>query len=115
MPPIGRRTQRAGAYTGVSGLYTILANGVNVGHGYINDQGTFPHGVNPRTVFGLSQDRHYLYLMAINSRQAGYSDGDLDWEAAAWLLLAGAWDGANMDGGGSTCLVMEAPPARPSS
>ena len=97
----------AGTYTGVSGLYTILANGVNVGYGYINDQGAFPHGVNPRTVFGLSQDRHYLYLMAIDGRQPGYSDGDLDWEAAEWLLLAGAWDGANMDGGGSTCLVME--------
>ena len=97
----------AGAYTAVTGLYTILANGVNVGYDYVSDQGTFPHGVNPRTAFGLSKDRHYLYLMTIDGRQAGYSDGDLDWEAAAWLLLAGAWDGANMDGGGSTCLVME--------
>jgi hypothetical protein len=97
----------AGTYTGVSGMYTILANGVNVGSNYISDQGTFPHGVNPRTVFGLSTNRQYLYLMAIDGRQPGYSDGDLDWEAAQWLLLLGASDGANMDGGGSTCLVME--------
>jgi hypothetical protein len=45
-------------------------------------------------------------MMAIDGRQAGYSDGAMDWETAAWLLRLGAWDGVNMDGGGSTCLVM---------
>ncbi len=44
----------ATAYTAVTGLYTILANGVNVGSNYISQQGAFPHGVNPRTLFGLS-------------------------------------------------------------
>ena len=45
--------------------------------------------------------------MVIDGRQSGYSDGALDWETAAWLLLLGASDGANMDGGGSSCLVMQ--------
>jgi hypothetical protein len=31
----------------------------------------------------------------------------VDWETAAWLLRAGAWDGANMDGGGSTCMAIQ--------
>ena len=95
-----------GANTAVTGLYTVLANGVNIGSNYISDEGAFPHGVNPRTALGLSKDRRYLYLMAIDGRQSGYSDGAVDWETAAWLLKVGAWDGANMDGGGSTCLVM---------
>ncbi len=95
----------AGISTAVTGLYAILANRVNVGSNYIGNS-DFAHLVNPRTAFGLSQDRRYLYLMVIDGRQSGYSDGALDWETAAWLLLLGASDGANMDGGGSSCLVM---------
>jgi hypothetical protein len=48
-----------------------------------------------------------MYLMVIDGRQSGYSDGALDWETAAWLQLLGATDGANMDGGGSTCMVIQ--------
>jgi hypothetical protein len=96
----------AGVYTAVTGLYSILVNGVNIGSNYIGNS-DFAHQVNPRTAFGLSQDRRYLYLMVIDGRQSGYSDGALDWETAAWLLLLGASDGANMDGGGSSCMAME--------
>ena len=100
-PPVSTQ----GVFTAVTGLYTILRNNVNVGSNYLGNSG-FVHQVNPRTAFGLSQDRHYLYLMVIDGRQSGYSDGSLDWEAARWLQLLGAWDGANMDGGGSSCLVI---------
>jgi hypothetical protein len=95
-----------GIFTAVTGLYTVLANGVNIGSNYINDPG-FAHALNPRTAFGLSQDRRYLFLVTIDGRQGGYSDGAYDWETAAWLLRLGAYDGANMDGGGSTCMVMQ--------
>jgi hypothetical protein len=97
-------TSTAGAYTVVSGLYAVLVNGVNVASNYLGSP-DFVHGLNPRTAFGLSQDRHYLYLVTIDGRQSGYSDGAYDWETAEWLKIVGAWDGANMDGGGSTCMV----------
>ena len=94
----------AGIYTAAAGLYAILVNGRNVGSNYITDS-SFVHTQNPRTLFGLSGNRRYLYLVAIDGRQDGYSIGCYDWEAADWLLLMGAWNGANMDGGGLTCLV----------
>jgi hypothetical protein len=101
-----------GVETAVTGLYTILRNNINVGSNYIGS-GDFVHQVNPRTAYGLSQDRHYMYLMVIDGRQPGYSNGSLDWETAKWLQKLGAWDGANMDGGGSSCLVIEGTTGKP--
>jgi len=97
----------ADTYISVSGLYAVLVNGVNIGSNYLSDPNFVHNQPQPRTAFGLSQDRHYLYLITIDGRQPGYSDGALDWETCVWLQLAGAWDGANMDGGGSTCVVMQ--------
>ncbi len=59
----------------------------------------------PRTVYGLSADGRYLYLMAIDGRQDKYSKGATTDECAEILLEAGAADGINMDGGGSTTLI----------
>ena len=95
-----------GIYTAVTGPYAILVSNVNVGSNYINSAGDI-HSVNPRTAMGLSPDRHYLYILVIDGRQSGYSNGALDWEAARWLQLLGATDGADMDGGGSSCLVIQ--------
>jgi len=95
-----------GVYTAVAGDYAVLAQGVNVGYQYKSSSG-FVHQRNPRTAFGLSQDKRYLFLLTIDGRQSGYSDGALDYETGAWLLLLGADDGVNLDGGGSTTLVMQ--------
>jgi exopolysaccharide biosynthesis protein len=96
----------AGTFTAVSGLYAVLVGGRNIASNYLSSSAQV-HQINPRTAFGLSQDRRYLYLLTIDGRQGGYSDGAVDWETAAWLFRVGAWDGANMDGGGSTCMVMQ--------
>lgn len=93
-------------FTAVSGTYPILIDGKDIARDYVNLP-NFIHDYNPRTVFGLSADRRYLYLMAIDGRQGAYSQGAWDYEAAEWLILAGASDGVNMDGGGSTTLVIE--------
>jgi hypothetical protein len=100
-------TNTTGIYTAVTGYYPILSNGVNIGNaastGYPD---SFIHQTQPRTAYGLSQDNRYLYLMSIDGRQSGYSDGALDAETAYWLMQFGAWNGINMDGGGSTALYM---------
>ena len=96
----------AGVANAVAGVYPIVVNGVNHGRSYLNLPGNL-HDAQPRTLFGLSADRRYLYLMTIDGRQPGYSDGALDSESGNWMLVAGAADVINMDGGGSTTLVVE--------
>jgi hypothetical protein len=84
----------------------VLIGGVNIGSNYLGNSAAL-HQAQPRTAIGLSQDRRYLFLVTIDGRQPGYSyPGALDWETAGWLLMLGAWDGVNMDGGGSTTMVM---------
>ncbi len=97
-------TNTAGIYNAVSALYPLVTNGVNVGYRYTNAFSDSIHQPQPRTAFGLSQDNRYLFLMTIDGRQ-DFSDGALDYETADLLLLFGAWNGMNMDGGGSTCMV----------
>ena len=99
-PPVSTE----GIFTAVSGIYPVLVNQVNVGARYSHSG---IHDLQPRTAFGVSQDRRYLFLLTIDGRQPGYSNGAYDSETAGWLLLAGAADGVNMDGGGSTTLVIE--------
>ena len=97
-------TNTEGIFTAVAGMYPLLSNGVNISFAYTNSPNNQLHGEQPRTAFGLSQDGRYLILITIDGRQ-DFSDGALDWETADFLLLFGAWNGMNVDGGGSTCMV----------
>lgn len=94
-----------GIYTAVSGYYPILSNGVNIGAAA---RTAYPdnsiHDPQPRTVFGVSGDKRYLFVMTIDGRQTGYSEGALDAESAAWMVRFGAADAINMDGGGSVAM-----------
>jgi hypothetical protein len=86
------------AYTAVTGEIMLVLDGTNrVSRG---------GDIQPRTFFGVSANRQYLYLVALDGRQPGYSDGATLHECAQWLLLLGASDGINMDGGGSTVLAI---------
>jgi hypothetical protein len=95
-----------GIYTAISGNYPVLINGANVAPRTDLD-------LDPRTVFGISQDRRYLYIVAIDGRQPGYSEGANYYECGQWLLALGASDGMNVDGGGSTTLVFESSTGEP--
>lgn len=100
-------TNTAGIYTAVTGFYPIVSNGVNFG---IAASNSYPdssiHGQQPRTAYGVSQDNHYFYMLTIDGRQPGYSDGAYDMETGYWMTNCGAWNAINMDGGGSTALYM---------
>ncbi len=97
-------TNLAGVFNAVSGIYPLLSNGVNIAYDYTNRTSTL-HQRQPRTAFGLSEDNRYLIWVTIDGRQQDFSDGALDWETADFLLLFGASQGMNLDGGGSTCMV----------
>ena len=61
---------------------------------------------HPRTFFGLSQDRQTLFLVTVDGRQKGVSEGMTLQEGAELLFRLGAHDAINMDGGGSTTMVL---------
>ena len=65
-----------------------------------------PLNLAPRTALGLSADKKTLVIVAIDGRQKGYSEGATFAEVADILLREGCSDAVNMDGGGSTSLVI---------
>jgi hypothetical protein len=92
-------TNTAGIYTAVPGNRPLLIRGANV-------NASTPTDLDPRTAYGLSQDHRYLYLMTIDGRQTGWSDGADFHDTGEWLKRFGAYEGANLDGGGSTTMIM---------
>lgn len=60
----------------------------------------------PRTALGLSADRKTLVVLTVDGRQPGYSEGASFADLADILLGEGCTDAVNMDGGGSTSLVI---------
>lgn len=63
--------------------------------------------LNPRTAVGISQDEQFLILITIDGRQPGFSEGATLFQTAEWLRRFGAYQGLNLDGGGSTTMVRE--------
>jgi len=64
---------------------------------------------HPRSGIGISRDGRYLILMVIDGRNSEYSIGATLAEAAAWMRDLGAWTAMNLDGGGSSTLVLKDP------
>ncbi len=83
----------------VSGFQIVARNGK-----VLPDTVPMNRSCHPRTAYGLSADRRYLYLIAIDGRQKKWSLGAKGSETGQFLLDAGASDVINMDGGGSTTM-----------
>jgi len=66
---------------------------------------------NPRTAAGIANRGHRVMLVAVDGRQAGYSAGMSLRELATLMRALGARDAINLDGGGSTTLVVADPRA----
>ena len=92
------------AWNGLSGYYALLVEGRN--NGGMAD-------LHPRSAVGVSRDGRYLLLMAADGRQPGYSEGLTTAETAEWMRKLGAWNALNLDGGGSTALVMRDTDGKP--
>jgi hypothetical protein len=88
-------------WTAVAGSAIVLADGKLPEF----PQTEFNKTAHPRTAVGVSQDGRYLFLLVIDGRQPGYSEGAPIEDVADWLKRFGAHDGLNLDGGGSTALV----------
>jgi exopolysaccharide biosynthesis protein len=55
----------------------------------------------------LNKNGRWLILMVVDGRQDGYSEGVTLAEMGNLLLTYGVYTGANMDGGGSSSMVIK--------
>jgi len=93
-----------GAFNGLSGFYALLVNGKN--NGTMKD-------LHPRSAVGVTRKGNHLILMTVDGRQPRYSEGMTTAETAEWIRKLGAYNALNLDGGGSTALVMQGPDGKP--
>lgn len=115
--PTDRQGISSVGYDGGTGLTgtLLITNGANTG----STTTPAPTTLNPRTVAGVSQDGRTLVLAAIDGRTT-CSSGMTAPEAADMLLnltLNGRnlniWNAINLDGGGSTTMVLRFPGGGP--
>jgi hypothetical protein len=64
-------------------------------------------GVNPRTAVGVDERGETLWVVVVDGRQEGVSEGITLVELACLFESLGAYDALNLDGGGSSTLVAE--------
>lgn len=88
----------------VGGFSVVLRSGIVVGK---------HKSRHPRTGVGISEDGEMLYLMVIDGRQPFHSVGATLFELGCWLRYVGASTAINLDGGGSSTLVIQAESGRP--
>ena len=63
--------------------------------------------LHPRTAIGYSADRSKVYMLVVDGRQGGYSDGATTKQMADMMKFAGAANAMNLDGGGSSGMYIE--------
>ena len=84
------------AYWAIGGFHIALENGKVSGRSDIR---------HPRSVVGLSPEGDLLYLAVFDGRQKEAA-GVTTREIGLWMAWLGAHDALNMDGGGSSTLVL---------
>ena len=85
----------------------LLADGQVLSYeAFDRDYGQARH---PRTAVGLDARRRILWLVTVDGRQPGYSLGASLDELTAIFTGLGASDAINLDGGGSTTMVVATP------
>ncbi|MEX2170487.1 MAG: phosphodiester glycosidase family protein [Pirellulales bacterium] len=87
-------------YNAVGGNTRLVTEGVNVANG--------DPAIHPRTAAAVTADGKLL-LFTVDGRNVGHSEGLTYREMAEVLIRWGARDAINLDGGGSTSLVMDNP------
>jgi hypothetical protein len=62
--------------------------------------------IHPRTALGLDELGRRLVLVVVDGRQPGYSEGMTTGELAAYMKELGCRDAVNLDGGGSSTMMI---------
>jgi len=97
-PHIGRPANIASVRDGIAGFLQLLRDGKLM---------QTPGGpIHPRTALGLDAGGRNLYLVVVDGRQPGYSEGMSLFELATYMRELGCQDAVNLDGGGSSVMLM---------
>ena len=64
-------------------------------------------GPNPRTAVGVDKEGRTLWIVVVDGRQTGVSEGMTLVELASLYQSLRGWDALNLDGGGSSTFVLE--------
>ncbi len=86
--------------------FVVSGNALVLERGQVatSPKGTVRH---PRSAVGLSEDGQTLLLVVVDGRQEGHSRGATLTELGELMKAFGAADALNLDGGGSTALVVK--------
>jgi len=90
----------------VGGFPQLLSGGERVGDLLVGENPSFAAARHPRTAVGFDAARGLLWMVGVDGRQPGYSDGMSLPELAGLMESLGATDAVNLDGGGSTVMVL---------
>ena len=89
----------------VGGYPMLLQQSNAVHHEEAGLRTTFSDRRHPRAAIGTDR-KGRIYIIAVDGRQPGYSDGMSLQELGDFLIAHGITDALNLDGGGSTTLVV---------
>ncbi|MBQ9818468.1 MAG: phosphodiester glycosidase family protein [Proteobacteria bacterium] len=88
-------------YNATSGSNWLLKDGKKVDNG----NGSFSKTTHPRTAVGIDKTGRYFYMIVVDGRRKKRVGMSLS-ALSDCLLALGAYNGVNMDGGGSSAMVI---------
>lgn len=99
----------------LGGFPELLAEGERVGDLAVGDLPSFAASRHPRTAVGYDSESGRFWMIAVDGRQPPHSSGMTLPELTSLLEALGADEALNLDGGGSTVLIVRGRPvSRPS-
>lgn len=103
----GRRAGKlADLQLAVGGGPRLLEDGQVAVEKYDEMSRSFNTTRHPRTAVGISEDEKTLYFVVVDGRQVGYSIGIDLFDLAERMRQLGAYQAVNLDGGGSSTMVV---------
>jgi hypothetical protein len=90
----------------VAGFPRLLRDGVRVGDLQAGDRPAFSTSRHPRTALGWDEGQARLWVVVVDGRREGVSEGMTLAELAGLFEALGAREALNLDGGGSSTMVV---------
>lgn len=100
------RGEGDGETQAIGGFPMLLHQGERVGNLEVLERPSFAAERHPRTAVGFDPHRDVLWIVVVDGRQPEHSAGMTLPELAALMEALGAEDSINLDGGGSSIMVV---------
>jgi hypothetical protein len=91
----------------IGGLPRLVRDGnISIESAREGGSASFTNNRHPRSAIGFNADTSRFFFVTVDGRQPGYSDGMTLPELAAFMRELGCTQALNLDGGGSTTMVV---------